>query len=128
MKWETEYLCEYVDDRPFKLWVYYYTLTEIFDRGRLLQRPSQYEDDVVVPYGFCAGESMKYASKVKKLIYDVADYYEISRDTIDKAKLDFNRMTQTEIEREYDVIYAIDGFEFIDKYIEAKEKENHNGI
>ncbi len=128
MKWETKHLLKYVDDRPFRLWVYYYTLTERFDRGRLLQRPSLYEDDVVVPYGFGAGESMRYSSKIKKLIYDVADYYGINREIIDNAKSELNRMTQTGIEREYDAIYAIDGFEFIDKYIEEKEKDGlHNG-
>ena len=123
MKWETIYLCDFVDDRPFKLWVYYYTLTEIFDRGRLLQRPSLHENDVVVPYGFCIGESNKYAFKIRKLIYDVADYYGISKDALDKAKFELNRMTQTGIEREYDAIYAIDGFVFIDKYIEEIRKE-----
>lgn len=117
--WYNQYLCNSKEHAiANKLWIYYYTQTEKYDRNLNQIRPSQYEEGMVVPYGDSRKWSEQNACKVYNFIYDVANHYGVNSDQMNCEKKCVGYMKQVYIEREYKVIEEQSGFKFIYDYIE----------
>lgn len=101
----------------FKLWVYYYTTTEKYDRNLNFTRPSQFDSDVVIPYGLSIAHSNRFAEEKKSIIYAIAKLYDVTEEEMFLEKKAISRLKQSGIEREFDNI----DFNFIYKYIEEME-------
>lgn len=119
MDWQNKYFSYFNENLiPDKLWIYYHTRTEIYDRTLNPICPSMHEEGIVIPYGESRKQSEQNARETYKFIYGIAYYYGISDEQMDLVERRVGYMKQIYIEREYQVIKDQNGFKFIDDYVE----------
>lgn len=117
MNWEVKYSQEqFKPNIPSKLWIYYYTVTEKFDRQLSETRPSPFNDGVVYPYGYSKTQSDRHARGIWDFIHAIAKHHKFTYEDMQKEKINISRLSQAGIEREYEAIIEMNGFEFINKY------------
>jgi len=76
-------------DKAQLLWLWYDYYTEMYDRTLWSQRPSPYDETMVILDSHEARSlSNRNAGELRKKIAEIARYYEIDNDTLNRAKSD----------------------------------------
>lgn len=112
MDFQREYLCEWIQNDEYEkaelLWLWYDYHTEVYDRGLWSQRPSKYDETMVMLESHDARRlSNQNAIKLKQYIYEVAKKFNISDRIMQDSKND-NYRYATKIQKRIDDFLELD--------------------
>lgn len=112
---KTEYLAEFKDSNTaYKLWIWYYYVTENYDRSLPHTVQSEFDKDTVIPLGESIGSSDRNAQDCYRRISNIAKGLEIDFDIMNAEKINLSKYKQKYIDEQYQYLKENGEFEFME--------------